>query len=71
MIRVCRSGSVEPTARSQVVKYRVTRAPVAVSWIGIAFASDGVLRGSVSTVNVFTLPDAAPEANVTVPLVSV
>ena len=50
---------------------RVTSAPIAVSWIGIVFASDGVVLGSVWTVNVWTLPDAAPVANVTTPLASV
>src|SRR4051795_7788903 len=49
----------------------VTSAPVADSWIGIVFASDGVLLADVWTVNVFTLPDAAPAAKVTAPLVSV
>ena len=49
----------------------VTSAPVADSWIGIVFASDAVVLGSVWTVNVFTVPDAAPDTKVTGPLVSV
>ena len=49
----------------------VTSAPVAESWIGIVFASDGVLFGSVWTVKVCTEPDAAPVENVTAPLASV